>query len=154
MTICPLQAQDSPNGAALRCAHATDMTSLRRMDCLNDISPSPRTSSVSSTGEGGAYQSAKCRRFNTILMLNTLVTKSLQLTCEVAKRSPLRKNCYEGTASSWFMISSGREISLSCASHSAAWCTFTKFPWGRGLINFEPQEEALALETYGHGHVF
>ena len=31
---------------------------------------------------------------------------------------------------------------------SAEWCTFTNFPWGRGLINFEPQEEALALETY------
>jgi hypothetical protein len=23
-----------------------------------------------------------------------------------------------------------------------------QFPWGRGLINFEPQEEALAMETY------
>ncbi len=32
---------------------------------------------------------------------------------------------------------------------SAEWCAFTNFPWGRGLINFEPQEEALALETYG-----
>jgi len=31
---------------------------------------------------------------------------------------------------------------------SAEWCAFTDFPWGRGLINFEPQEEALALETY------
>jgi len=31
---------------------------------------------------------------------------------------------------------------------SAEWCTFTDFPWGRGLINFEPQEEAQALETY------
>jgi hypothetical protein len=31
---------------------------------------------------------------------------------------------------------------------SAEWCTFTNFPWGRGLINFEPQEEALAMETY------
>jgi hypothetical protein len=31
---------------------------------------------------------------------------------------------------------------------SAEWCGFTNFPWGRGLINFEPQEEALALETY------
>jgi thymidylate kinase len=31
---------------------------------------------------------------------------------------------------------------------SAEWCSFTNFPWGRGLINFEPQEEALALETY------
>ena len=31
---------------------------------------------------------------------------------------------------------------------SAEWCGFTNFPWGRGLINFEPQEEALAMETY------
>jgi len=31
---------------------------------------------------------------------------------------------------------------------SAEWCAFTNFPWGRGLINFEPQEEALAMETY------
>jgi hypothetical protein len=26
---------------------------------------------------------------------------------------------------------------------SAEWCAFTTFPWGRGLINFEPQEESL-----------
>jgi thymidylate kinase len=31
---------------------------------------------------------------------------------------------------------------------SAEWCAFTNFPWGRGLINFAPKEEALALETY------
>lgn len=31
---------------------------------------------------------------------------------------------------------------------SAEWCSFTNFPWGRGLINFEPSEEALAMETY------
>ncbi len=31
---------------------------------------------------------------------------------------------------------------------SAEWCAFTNFPWGRGLINFAPEEEALALETY------
>jgi hypothetical protein len=31
---------------------------------------------------------------------------------------------------------------------SAEWCGFTNFPWGRGLINFEPQEETLAMETY------
>jgi hypothetical protein len=31
---------------------------------------------------------------------------------------------------------------------SAEWCAFTNFPWGRGLINFEQHEEALALETY------
>jgi hypothetical protein len=32
---------------------------------------------------------------------------------------------------------------------SAEWCTFTNFPWGRGLINFDPSEETLAMETYG-----
>ena len=32
---------------------------------------------------------------------------------------------------------------------SAEWCGFTNVPWGRGLINFEPQEEARAMETYG-----
>jgi hypothetical protein len=32
---------------------------------------------------------------------------------------------------------------------SAEWCAFTNFPWGRGLINFEgEEEEAMALETY------
>lgn len=31
---------------------------------------------------------------------------------------------------------------------SAEWCAFTNFPWGRGLINFNAQEEAQALETY------
>jgi hypothetical protein len=31
---------------------------------------------------------------------------------------------------------------------SAEWCAFTNFPWGRGPINFEPQEEAMAMETY------
>jgi hypothetical protein len=31
---------------------------------------------------------------------------------------------------------------------SAEWCAFTNFPWGRGLINFEPQEESQAMETY------
>ncbi len=31
---------------------------------------------------------------------------------------------------------------------SAEWCGFTNYPWGRGLINFAPQEETLALETY------
>lgn len=31
---------------------------------------------------------------------------------------------------------------------SAEWCAFTPFPWGRGLINFEAEEEARALETY------
>lgn len=32
---------------------------------------------------------------------------------------------------------------------SGEWCAFTNYPWGRGLINFEPHEEALAMETYG-----
>lgn len=31
---------------------------------------------------------------------------------------------------------------------SAEWCGFTDTPWGRGLINFAPDEEALALDTY------
>jgi hypothetical protein len=31
---------------------------------------------------------------------------------------------------------------------SAEWCAFTNFPWGRGLINFAPEEEDLAMETY------
>ncbi len=31
---------------------------------------------------------------------------------------------------------------------SAEWCAFTNVPWGRGLINFEPEEEEQAMETY------
>lgn len=31
---------------------------------------------------------------------------------------------------------------------SGEWCAFSNTPWGRGLINFEDEEEALALETY------
>jgi len=31
---------------------------------------------------------------------------------------------------------------------SGEWCAFTNVPWGRGLINFAPDEEELALETY------
>ncbi len=31
---------------------------------------------------------------------------------------------------------------------SAEWCGFTNVAWGRGLINFQPQEEAQAMETY------
>ena len=31
---------------------------------------------------------------------------------------------------------------------SAEWCTFTNYPWGRGLINFAPEEEAQAMESY------
>jgi hypothetical protein len=31
---------------------------------------------------------------------------------------------------------------------SAEWCGFTNYPWGRGLINFAPSEETLAMETY------
>lgn len=31
---------------------------------------------------------------------------------------------------------------------SAEWCALTNTPWGRGLINFNAEEEALALETY------
>jgi hypothetical protein len=31
---------------------------------------------------------------------------------------------------------------------SAEWCAFTNVPWGRGLINFAPDEADLAMETY------
>ena len=31
---------------------------------------------------------------------------------------------------------------------SAEWGSFTNHPWGRGLINFAPDEEAQAMETY------
>ena len=31
---------------------------------------------------------------------------------------------------------------------SAEWCGFTNFPWGRGLVNFDPDEEDQAMETY------
>jgi hypothetical protein len=31
---------------------------------------------------------------------------------------------------------------------SAEWCAFTNFPWGRGLINFNLEEEQKAMETY------
>lgn len=31
---------------------------------------------------------------------------------------------------------------------SAEWCAFTNFPWGRGMINFSAEEEALAMEAY------
>jgi len=31
---------------------------------------------------------------------------------------------------------------------SAEWCAFSNYPWGRGMINFEPGQEALAMETY------
>lgn len=31
---------------------------------------------------------------------------------------------------------------------SAEWCGFTNYPWGRGLINFEPHEETLAMDTF------
>ncbi|HKP54525.1 MAG TPA: hypothetical protein VJ183_17960 [Chloroflexia bacterium] len=38
---------------------------------------------------------------------------------------------------------------------SGEWCAFTNFPWGRGLINFAPEEESLAMETYGTwAHLF
>lgn len=31
---------------------------------------------------------------------------------------------------------------------SAEWCGFTNKPWGRGIINFEPEEEEKAMKTY------
>jgi hypothetical protein len=38
---------------------------------------------------------------------------------------------------------------------SAEWCAFTPFPWGRGPINFNAEEEGRALETYrAWAHLF
>lgn len=31
---------------------------------------------------------------------------------------------------------------------SAEWCAFDPTPWGRGLINYAPDQELLAMETY------
>lgn len=31
---------------------------------------------------------------------------------------------------------------------SGEWCAFTNVPWGRGLINFNAEEEELAMNTY------
>ncbi len=31
---------------------------------------------------------------------------------------------------------------------SAEWCGFSPFPWGRGPIDYDPDQEALAMETY------
>jgi len=31
---------------------------------------------------------------------------------------------------------------------SGEWCAYTNYPWGRGLINFNLDEEALAMETF------
>jgi len=31
---------------------------------------------------------------------------------------------------------------------SGEWCAFTNYPWGRGLINFNADEEERAMETY------
>lgn len=31
---------------------------------------------------------------------------------------------------------------------SAEWCGFTNRPWGRGLVNYSPDEEQRAMETY------
>ncbi|MEJ2515380.1 MAG: hypothetical protein P8102_09180 [Gammaproteobacteria bacterium] len=31
---------------------------------------------------------------------------------------------------------------------SAEWCGFSNQPWGRGLINYEPEERDRAMETY------
>jgi hypothetical protein len=38
---------------------------------------------------------------------------------------------------------------------SAEWCGFSPFPWGRGLIDYEPDQEPRALETYATwAHLF
>lgn len=44
--------------------------------------------------------------------------------------------------------SSGRRYRYHSPLVSAEWCALTNTPWGRGLINFSAEEEALALETY------
>ncbi len=31
---------------------------------------------------------------------------------------------------------------------SAEWCGFSNTPWGRGLVNYAPEEESRAFETY------
>ena len=31
---------------------------------------------------------------------------------------------------------------------SAEWCGFTDFPWGRGIVNYAPEESERAMETY------
>jgi hypothetical protein len=31
---------------------------------------------------------------------------------------------------------------------SGEWCAFTPWPWGRSIIDYAPEEEALAMETY------
>lgn len=31
---------------------------------------------------------------------------------------------------------------------SGEWCAFSNYPWGQGLINFSPEQEGLAMETY------
>jgi hypothetical protein len=31
---------------------------------------------------------------------------------------------------------------------SGEWCAFSNYPWGHGLINFKPEQEAQAMETY------
>ncbi len=31
---------------------------------------------------------------------------------------------------------------------SAEWCAFTPYPWGKGLIDFEPEDRERAMETY------
>ena len=31
---------------------------------------------------------------------------------------------------------------------SAEWCGFSETPWGRGLVNYAPEEEGRAFETY------
>ena len=31
---------------------------------------------------------------------------------------------------------------------SGEWCGFSNYPWGHGLINFKPEQEAQAMETY------
>jgi hypothetical protein len=44
-------------------------------------------------------------------------------------------------------ITGPRRYRYHCPVISAEWCAFTNTPWGRGMINFQPEETALALEA-------
>ncbi len=63
----------------------------------------------------------------------------------------------EGTRPTWkievafalneYTKAGGRKYRYPSPVVSGEWCGFTNTPWGRGLINFNPDEEAKALET-------
>jgi len=45
-------------------------------------------------------------------------------------------------------ITGPREYRYHSPLISSEWCSFTNVPWGRGPINFNPEEEFLAMEVY------